>query len=316
MSKFALLYSFLLFSIFGGAYANTLEEQKAALNIIADFAERLCVTVPLEEGQTGNLELSGSGKIELNKLIGNIVDLGVEGAAKYQAEEWKGVLQKDLPRLLKDNINCKIEVWKDLKDRLIVNVSNSELDKKSERLVISDNFETNHHWPEHPNHLEVRNYYGQGGFVVENVTENLAATWGFWKLGVLQSSVTIEIKVKQLAGTMDRATGLLFGSPDKSYDSVFYFGVMRNGWYMLVERDQNGQDKLIQQREDSVVKKGLGETNSLRVDINGHSITYYINDVKLGHYVADSNVEGFIGVFLSWPGMKTVFDDLEVIEYM
>jgi hypothetical protein len=315
MNKITYLFFFFLFGIIGVVGANTIEEQKVALNIIADFADRLCVTVPLERGQTGSLELSGSGKAELNNLVNRIVSLGVEGAAKYQAEEWKGVLQKDLPGLIKDNINCKIEVWKDLKDRLIVSMPNSDLDSKSERLVISDDFETNYHWPTYPNHQEVRNWYDYGGFVVENVTENLSATWGFWKLGVVQPNAKLSIIVKQLEGEIDRAAGLLFGSPDTEYDSTYYFGVMGDGRYILLERNQNGEEKFIQLREDPTVHRGLGATNSLRVDIDGRSITYFINDEKLGRYVADGIVEGYIGVFLGWPGMKVVFDDLEVVEY-
>lgn len=317
MYKVAYLAILLLLEGNGMAYAGDLEEQKAALDIIANFADRLCKTIPLEKGQADSLELSGSAKVELNKLIKSIVDLGVEGAAKYKTEEWQGVLQKDLPNLLKDNIHCKIEVWKDLRDKLLRTKMKSDAKaKKKEVLVISDDFETNRYWPEYPNGHDVVNYYGQGGFVVENVTKDRAATWGFWKLGVVQASAKIEITTKQLAGAMNQPVGMLFGGSDTDYKSAYFFGITADGYYILVKQALGKQEKLIQRRQSSVVKKGLGATNRLRVQIDGPAISYFINDLQLGRYTADKEVEGFIGIFLNWPGMKAVFDDLIVTEYI
>jgi hypothetical protein len=100
------------------ANANSLETQKQALDIIADFADRLCTTVPLT-GSASNLELSGDAKAKLSELIKKIADLGIEGAAKYQASAWEGVLQQDLAGQLNTSRNCKFEVFKDLKDKLL-----------------------------------------------------------------------------------------------------------------------------------------------------------------------------------------------------
>jgi hypothetical protein len=86
--------------------------------MIANFAERLCNTVPTE-GRDGRLELSGKAKAELNALIKKIANIGVEGAAKYQQSQYKGVLQKDLAAVLKENTNCKLQVLKELKETLL-----------------------------------------------------------------------------------------------------------------------------------------------------------------------------------------------------
>lgn len=102
----------------GVVVADDLEKQKDALNVIADFADRMCNKVPLIGG-TENLELSGTAKAELNGLLKKIADLGIEGAAKYQQDEYENVLQKDLATLLRDSSKCKLEVWKDLKDKLL-----------------------------------------------------------------------------------------------------------------------------------------------------------------------------------------------------
>jgi hypothetical protein len=118
----------LLLSTDGIADANTLEAQEKALKVIADFAERLCTTIPLTGG-ANNLELSGKAKAELSELVKRIANLGLEGAAKYQTSDWQGVLQQDLAAQLNDSRNCKREVFKDLQGKLLVSVENAPKDK-------------------------------------------------------------------------------------------------------------------------------------------------------------------------------------------
>ncbi|MEI7995597.1 MAG: hypothetical protein WCH01_11920 [Methylococcaceae bacterium] len=97
---------------------NNLDTQKQALDIVADFADKFCKQVPLE-GSTGNVELSGNAKAELNGLLKNLANLGIEGATKYQTSEYQGLLQKDLVEGLKSSTNCRLQVWDGLKNKLI-----------------------------------------------------------------------------------------------------------------------------------------------------------------------------------------------------
>jgi hypothetical protein len=96
-----------------------LEKQKEALEVIGDFADRLCMEVN-KEGRTEQIELSGKAKADLNNLLRRIADLGIEGAGKYQSESWQGVLQQDLADLMNNTQDCRLEVWRDLKDKLLV----------------------------------------------------------------------------------------------------------------------------------------------------------------------------------------------------
>jgi hypothetical protein len=101
----------------GFAEINNLDRQEKALRVIDAFAERLC-SIPLE-GKANNFDLSGSAKFELKKFISKLVGLGVEGAARYQSSKWEGMLQKDLASLIAKKIECKKEIWRDLKDKLL-----------------------------------------------------------------------------------------------------------------------------------------------------------------------------------------------------
>jgi len=100
------------------SFAASLKDNEKALNMIADFAGRLCKDIPLQ-GHGDNFELSGSAKAELNGIIKQLANLGIDGAIKYQNIDYEGVLQKDLVNALKDSTNCRLQIWNDLKDKLI-----------------------------------------------------------------------------------------------------------------------------------------------------------------------------------------------------
>ena len=130
------------------ALATDLDKKKEALDVIADFADRLCYKVPLS-GKSQNVELSGTAKAELNSLLKKIADLGIEGAAKYQTSEYENVLQKDMATLLRDSSECKLEVFKDLKDKLLTSAKTTPIKspyrgEETANLVVNGNFKE--HW--------------------------------------------------------------------------------------------------------------------------------------------------------------------------
>lgn len=113
-----LLPLILLFSASSFAHADDLATTKQALTLISDFADNFCKTPPLEGG-TKDVTLSIGAKTELNKILKKVANLGIEGAAKYQSEHYQGLLQKDLVNALKDSSNCRLEIWRDLNDKLL-----------------------------------------------------------------------------------------------------------------------------------------------------------------------------------------------------
>lgn len=108
----------ILFLVFPSANAADLAAAQEALKVISEFADEFCRTPPLEGGTQG-VDLSMSAKAELSEVLRKVANLGVEGAAKYQSAQYQGLLQKDLAVLLRDSSNCRLEVWRDLKDKLL-----------------------------------------------------------------------------------------------------------------------------------------------------------------------------------------------------
>ncbi len=116
-SPAALVGSLLWTSLVSSAAAQveTFQEQ---LDVIANYAERICDRIPLE-GSGENIELSGEARAELSGVLGRLADLGVSGSGQYQTEEYQGVLQKDLATTLQDARDCRREIHNKLTDRLL-----------------------------------------------------------------------------------------------------------------------------------------------------------------------------------------------------
>jgi hypothetical protein len=96
----------------------TIDTQKKALDSIAEFAERMCTSIPFK-GDSTTVELSGQAKAELSKLLKKIADAGLGGAVKYQSSEYEGVLQKDLASAIKSSQDCRISIFKELNNKLL-----------------------------------------------------------------------------------------------------------------------------------------------------------------------------------------------------
>lgn len=100
------------------ASADELYAETAALDAISGFASEICKEPPLA-GRESTYELSEKAKADLVQVLKKIVDLGIEGAAEYRGSESEGALQTALARLVKDSSNCRLEVRRHLKNRLI-----------------------------------------------------------------------------------------------------------------------------------------------------------------------------------------------------
>ncbi len=155
---FSLCFIFASSLIYSCGVANadtSLDDQKKALDMIADFADRICKSVPLE-GSGSAVELNGEAKAELKGLLKKVANLGIGGNGKYEEKSWSGILQKDLTDILQKNVDCNLKVFESLKDKIILpkqdastpHATNSIGDKKasSGNLVVNGDFSA--HWSE------------------------------------------------------------------------------------------------------------------------------------------------------------------------
>ena len=101
--------SSLICSLGNANAASSLEDQEKALNVIADFADRICSNIRLE-GSGSAVELNGEAKAELKGLLKKFANLGIGGTGKYEETAWSGVLQKDIAAILQKNVDCKLKI--------------------------------------------------------------------------------------------------------------------------------------------------------------------------------------------------------------
>jgi hypothetical protein len=102
----------------GGKRERSPEDTQRILSMISEFADRLCKDIPLA-GTGENNELSGNAKRELSKFVGEIVDLKLAEAKRFQSAEYQGLLQEDLVAALKQNADCRLQVFKELSLKLL-----------------------------------------------------------------------------------------------------------------------------------------------------------------------------------------------------
>jgi hypothetical protein len=100
------------------AMADDFANQIAALEAIKKAASDICYTVQ-QEGSHSNLQLSGEARAQLDTAISRVADLGFRGAGQYTSDQYKGVLQEELAATIKSSIDCRVDVFNRLIDRML-----------------------------------------------------------------------------------------------------------------------------------------------------------------------------------------------------
>lgn len=123
--------------------ADDLDRQQKALNIINNFGEKFCSDIPLK-GTSSTTELNAEAKGQLKKLVTRIADLGFNAAAKYGTSKYEGLLQKDILIALQDKHNCKMQIWNDLKNKLLGKTDNKKAEHKAKKQTSNMNSTDNY----------------------------------------------------------------------------------------------------------------------------------------------------------------------------
>jgi hypothetical protein len=103
--------------------ADPLERHRAALQIISEFADRFCKEIRLQTSSE-RIEASGEAKAQVSNLIKRLADLGIDGSVKYLSETAQGPLREQLMEMTRDNTQCRLRIWNDLKGTILDASSN------------------------------------------------------------------------------------------------------------------------------------------------------------------------------------------------
>jgi hypothetical protein len=106
---------------YGADLTTQREAQREALQLIKEFANDICTRVPIS-GSQENLELTGEAKAGLTGVVSKLADLQIEGSGKLQNENHTGVLQKELAASIAKGDDCRLSVFRELKQDIIPNL--------------------------------------------------------------------------------------------------------------------------------------------------------------------------------------------------
>ncbi|MBS0418391.1 MAG: hypothetical protein JSR66_11810 [Proteobacteria bacterium] len=107
-----------------GSESLDLPKQQAALNLISDFASKVCTDIPLRTDMS-EAQISGEVSTQMRGLLEKLIDAGIEVNAGIKKKSYEGVQRGDLLEALRDSRKCKMDVFMQLKGTLLGGRSNS-----------------------------------------------------------------------------------------------------------------------------------------------------------------------------------------------
>ena len=116
-NKFGSLFIALIFLALS-APASMAMDQQAAIDLITKTADRICNEIK-NHGSSADSKVSASIAAEVNGLLKKLANLGFSASGNIDFYKWQGFLQKDLPEVWRENVECKSHVFDKLLDRLI-----------------------------------------------------------------------------------------------------------------------------------------------------------------------------------------------------
>jgi hypothetical protein len=100
------------------AHSQSLEVQTQALALITKTADNVCGIVKTA-GNYQEVKVKGEVKAQLTGLIRQLADLGIAGAADYNADQYEGFVRSDLAGTFQRTAECKLKVFDKLQEKMI-----------------------------------------------------------------------------------------------------------------------------------------------------------------------------------------------------
>jgi len=96
----------------------SMKAHREALGLLREYTDVLCTKVSSGGGQIERT-FDAKASVKLNNVLKKLVDLGLEGGAKYQDTRYNGVLRKDLAAAIQESNRCRLAVLELFADRLL-----------------------------------------------------------------------------------------------------------------------------------------------------------------------------------------------------
>lgn len=132
------------------------------------------------------------------------------------------------------------------------------------------------------------------------------------------NNFTLEVDAQQIAGNPESSFGIL--ARMRGADQFYRFEITSSGLYMVERHNADGSwsQYLEDWTESAAIKQGLNSVNRLKLEANGPSLSFYVNDTLL-HEAYDNGVglETTIGLdagTFGQAGLQVAFDNVVIRE--
>ncbi len=182
-------------------------------------------------------------------------------------------------------------------------------DEGGDAASFSDNFDSPGDWRTISD-ADVEIDYADGGLSIQLNVINLAV----WTVaGRKFKDGAVSVSARPVAGPDDNAYGLVVRHVD---DQNFYrFEISGDGYFAIqVPQGAFGWEPLVDWTESPAIKQGQ-ESNRLKVECQGASMVFYVNDAELARIEDDRYSEGDVGLIAGTfytPGTRVLFDDFQI----
>lgn len=171
------------------------------------------------------------------------------------------------------------------------------------RVLMNEEFRAPGSWPEMAGRY-CRASYASGGYVVENVAQkDPCLLQGFPQ----PAAARIEIALKLQSGAATGAYGLVFGFQND--DGGFTLGISSQGYVRLAAP---GGALLIPWTAEPSARPSGDAPTRLAVDVQGTSITAYVNGKSLGVVQGPRAAAGGVGIYVGTAGAQVLVSQLRV----
>ncbi|MGH7889507.1 MAG: hypothetical protein ACRENF_03045, partial [Thermodesulfobacteriota bacterium] len=250
----------------------------------------------IEKGSSSTLEWSASNASEVEiSGIGKVAPAGNQAVSPQEATTYTLIAKNEEGKTVQKTVTVEVD---------------SQIPKEppgSNQILFQDNFSfLDPAWGVESSKLTVKD----GKLIIQPEADKL---WSAINQANLFEDIDARIKVRiAKSDDLNWGGGLIFWA--KGYDDYYYLLVNGDGWFAVRKWVGGRSLDPVQWRASSSLKKGVGETNQLRLMTKGVEVTVYINNTQVVTFKGNPpQGGGFIGVIGNAPSTWE-FSDLIVMK--
>lgn len=153
--------------------------------------------------------------------------------------------------------------------------------------------------------------YAEGGLLV--ATGSGGCEMEIRKVNEVEMRARFEVSMRMIKGTTG---GVIVGHTAERADTLHYhLDTNINGQFNLYISQNNKGRSFIEWKDSPAIRKGLGATNRLAVEVLGRELRCFINGQFVGRATSTEMVQGSVWISLAGANVSAVFSNLKIVDF-